>query len=114
MTAGYTRISTGTMHKLVEAVAAEAFNVPMRDVRAGVHDEQGQINLSLAVPLLLSLNKAGERVGHDGGTVFGRAASARAVVAGRIHSLAGAAVGRVDVRFTGIHDGQHVKAGRVQ
>ncbi|AIY02828.1 hypothetical protein ART_3229 [Arthrobacter sp. PAMC 25486] len=105
--AGYTSISSGTIAQLVAAIAAEAFNVPRRNVRAGVHDEQGQVSVSLAVPLAMSLM-------GDGGTVFERAASARAVVASRIHALAGSTVGRVDVRFTGIHEGQHVNARRVQ
>ncbi len=102
--AGYTSISSGTIHRLVAAIAAQAFNVPVQDVRAEVHDEQGQASVSLAVPLAM----------FDGGTVFGRAASARAVVASRIQALAGTVVGRVDVRFTGIHLRQQTGAGRVQ
>lgn len=115
--AGYTSISAGTMHHLVAAIAAEAFNIPVRDVRAGIRDEQGQVSVSLAVPLVLGV--AGKLATFDGGTVFERAGSARVVVASRIQALAGTVVGRVDVRFTGIHNGKQANgkqatAGRVQ
>lgn len=117
--AGYTSISAGTMHRLATAIAAEAFNVPMRDVRAGIGDEQGQVSVSLAVPLALNIadwGRAGEKpgVGNDGATVFERAALARSVVASRVEALAGATVGRVDIRFTGIHHGKYTTAGRVK
>ena len=123
MRAGYTSISSGAMHQLVEAIAAEAFNVPLREVRAGVHDEQGQVSVSLAVPLtnwgfsggqIRPESRGWEPVKDDGGTVFERAASARTVVAARVQALAGAVVGRVDVRFTGIHQGQQTTTGRLQ
>jgi hypothetical protein len=111
MRAGYTRISAGSMHQLAAAIAAEAFKVPLREVRAGVRDGQGQVSVSLAVPLALG---AGELVGNDGGALFGWAQSARAVVARRLHELAGTTVGRVDIRFTGLKGGTQANAGRVQ
>ena len=123
MRAGYTSISSGAMHQLVEAIAAEAFNVPLREVRAGVHDELGQVSVSLAVPLANWGLSGGEvrpasrgrgPVKDDGGTVFERAATARSAVSARVQALAGAVVGRVDVRFTGIHHGQQATAGRLQ
>ena len=123
MRAGYTSISSGAMHQLVEAVAAEAFNVPLREVRAGVHDEQGQVSVSLAVPLTNWGLSGGENrlesrglepVKNDGGTVFERAASARTEVAARVQTLAGTVVGRVDIRFTGIQNGTQATAGRLQ
>lgn len=119
--AGYTSICAGTMDKLVAAIAADAFNVPLKEVRAGVHDESGQVSVSLAVPLALfpaaELNGRSElNVGADlkGGTVFERAASGRQRVAQGIEALAGSTVGRVDVRFTGIHEPDPRNAGRVQ
>lgn len=114
--AGYTSISSGTMHQLAAAIAAEAFNVPLRDVRAGIGDEQGQVSVSLALPLAFQLephSPIGTTGKHDGATVFERAASARSVVASRVEALAGATVGRVDIRFTGIHHGK-TTAGRVK
>ncbi|WP_425862727.1 hypothetical protein [Arthrobacter sp. TWP1-1] len=115
--AGYTSISSGTMDQLLAAIAAETFNVPLRDVRAGIHDEQGQVSVTLAVPVALTL--MAERPGkdflaNDAGTLFERAASARAVVAQRLYELAGTNITRVDVRFTGIHDRKQATAGRVQ
>jgi hypothetical protein len=114
--AGYTSISSGTMHQLAAAIAAEAFTVPRRDVRAGIGDEQGQLSVSLALPLAFQLaphGPTGSKAGHDGGTVFERAARARSVVADRIEELSGASVARVDIRFTGIHHGKNTAAGRV-
>lgn len=115
--AGYTSISSGTMHQLAAAVAAEAFKVPRRDVRAGIGDEKGQLRVSLALPLAFQLgphDSIAAMAGDDGGTVFERAASARSVVAARIEELAGACVARVDIRFTGIHHGKNNAAGRVR
>ncbi|MDD0859974.1 hypothetical protein NHF46_24375 [Arthrobacter alpinus] len=115
MRAGYTSISAGTMDKLVAAIAADAFNVPLKDVRAGVHDQSGQVSVSLAVPLVLRL--AAELNGRsetNGGTVFERAASGRQRVTQGIEVLAGSTVGRVDIRFTGIHEPDPRNAGRVQ
>lgn len=120
--AGYTRISTGTLQRLVTAIAAEAFHVPAGTVRAGIHDDQGLMGVRLALPLAMgpltangSKTMANGVTGmDDGGTVFERAASARAVVALRIHALAGSSVGRVDIRFTGIHEGKPLLGGRVK
>lgn len=118
--AGYTSISAGTMEKLVAAIAADAFNVPLKDVRAGVHDESGQVSVSLAVPLALrpaaEFNRSNEpgSAGLTPGTVFERAASGRQRVAQGIEALAGSTVGRVNVRFTGIHEPDQKNAGRVQ
>ncbi|MEO6531017.1 MAG: hypothetical protein ABI563_00695 [Specibacter sp.] len=108
MRAGYTTISTGTMAQLLTAVAAEACNVPSRDVHASLHDDQGQLSVQLAVPLAL------RGAVNDGGTIFERAAAARAEVAERLQELAGTAVQRVDIRYTGIQGGDHKRAGRVQ
>lgn len=117
--AGYTTISTGTMAQLVAAIAGEACNVPSKDVRANLRDDQGQLSVSLAVPLALwdtaremhrPGNPAGELEGHDGGSLFERAAAARVLVASRIQELAGATVRRVDIRYTGIHRGDHANA----
>lgn len=109
--AGYTTISSATMAQLVTAVAAEACNVPSKDVRVSLHDDQGQLSVQLAVPLALG---GPAQMGHDGGTIFERAAAARALVAARIQELAGTAVRRVDIRYTGIHGQEHSKVRRVQ
>lgn len=124
--AGYTTISPGTMAQLLTAVAAEACNVPSKDVRASLHNDQGQLSVQLAVPLVLyepwgpasegprPRNEAGELVGNDGGTIFERAAAARALVAARLQELAGTAVHRVDIRYTGAQSQDHRKVRRVQ
>ena len=117
MRAGYTSISSGTLQRLLVALAADAFNVPHGDVRAGISDEQGQVSVSLAVPLALHINPDLAAVGlstKDGGTIFERAATARSVVAERFHCLTGSAVGTVNVRFTGLHQMNHANAGRVR
>lgn len=116
MRAGYTSISSGTMHQLVAAIAADAFNVPLRDVRAGINDGQGQVSVQLAVPLAIPAlaKEAGqEQAQNRAGTLFERAATARKVVAQRLHHLAGINVGQVDIRFTGVHHGKPSTAGRV-
>ncbi|MGO2541303.1 MAG: hypothetical protein ACTH8J_09160 [Specibacter sp.] len=115
--AGYTSISSGTMDQLVAVIAAEAFNVPLRDVRAGINDEQGQVSVSLAVPVALTImaELPSKNIRMDNaGTLFERAAAAKTVVTQRLQELAGTTVHRVDVRFTGIHDGKISTAGRVQ
>lgn len=116
--AGYTSISAGTMNQLVAAIAADAFHVPLPDVRASLHDEQGQISVSLAVPLATRTVPEGSGPTlfstPDGGTLLEWAASGRAVVARRMQVLSGSTVGRVDVRFTGIHNPERLNAGRVK
>ncbi|WP_449374509.1 hypothetical protein [Arthrobacter psychrolactophilus] len=111
--AGYTSISSGTMTQLISAIAADAFRVPLKDVRAGIHSGPGQVSVSLAVPVALSLAPSilgSSPKTDDGGTLFERASSARAVVISRISELAGTSINRVDIRFTGIQ----ATVGRVQ
>lgn len=112
--AGYTTISPGTMAQLLTAVAAEACNVPSKDVRASLHNDQGQLSVQLAVPLVLHEPWGPALVGNDGGTIFERAAAARALVAARLQELAGTAVQRVDIRYTGAQSQDHRKVRRVQ
>ncbi len=101
--AGHTVISAGTMERLVAVIAADAFKVPLREVRAKVSDRQGQVSVSLAlavgIPALADIGRTTPIPAS--GTVFHRAAAARTTIAGRIHALAGTTVGRVDIRFTG-------------
>ena len=94
--AGHTVISAGTMERLVAVIAADAFKVPLREVRAKVSDRQGQVSVSLALADIGRTTPI-----PASGTVFHRAAAARTTIAGRIHALAGTTVGRVDIRFTG-------------
>ncbi|ALE04490.1 hypothetical protein AL755_02095 (plasmid) [Arthrobacter sp. ERGS1:01] len=108
--AGHTSISAGTMTRLAAAIAADAFKVPLRDVRAGVRDGQGQLSVSLALALAITPFSEIARTPRDPdnnrnpgvGTVFQRADAARAVIARRMQELAGSSVGRVDIRFTGV------------
>jgi len=105
MRAGHTTISAGTLERLATAIAADAFKVPLGSVRAGIRDRQGQLSVSLALALAVAPlaeiagNARKGEGGHD--TVFQRAATAREIIAKRIQELAGASVGRVDIRFTG-------------
>ncbi|PYI38955.1 hypothetical protein CVS30_06475 [Arthrobacter psychrolactophilus] len=108
--AGYTSISSGTMTQLISAIASDAFDVPLKDVRTGIHSGPGQVSVSLAVPVALSLDPGSSHKTDDGGTLFERASSARAVVISRIGELAGTSINRVDIRFTGIQ----ATVGRVQ
>ena len=73
--AGYTSISSGTMTQLISAIAADAFGVPLKDVRAGIHSRPGQVSVSLAVPMALSLDPGSSHKTDDGGTLFERASS---------------------------------------
>ncbi|MET4002110.1 hypothetical protein ABIB48_000819 [Arthrobacter sp. UYCu511] len=117
MCAGYTNISSGTLDQLIAAIAADAFKVPLQEVRASLHDEQGQVGVRLVVPLMVRAAKENSTAVFstlDGGTVFEWAAAARKVVAARFALLAGSTVARVDVRFTGIHEAMSRTAGRVQ
>ncbi|WP_104087182.1 hypothetical protein [Arthrobacter sp. GMC3] len=106
MRAGHTTISAGTMERLVAAIAADAFRVPLQAVRAGVRDGQGQLSVSLALALAmppLAELARNARAGAGDYNVFQQAASARETIAARIQALAGTSVGRVDIRFTGVH-----------
>lgn len=104
--AGHTRISARAMKRVVEAAAAEAFRIPSRDVHATVDDAHGDLGISLAVPLqlptLADAARNPQAVSAGGGTVYDRAAAARARIIRRTHEVAGASVGRVDIRITGI------------
>jgi hypothetical protein len=101
--AGHTSISAGTMARLAAAIAADAFKVPLRDVRAGVRDGQGQLSVSLALALAITPLSEIARTPRDpdNRTVFQRADAARETIARRMQELAGSSVGRVDIRFTG-------------
>ncbi|PYI69706.1 hypothetical protein CVV68_00945 [Arthrobacter livingstonensis] len=103
--AGHTAISAGTLQRLVAAIAADAFKVPMNQVRAGVRDGQGQLSVSLALALAtvpLSELAGSARAGVDQ-AVFSRAATARETIVRRVQDLSGSSVGQVDIRFTGVH-----------
>ncbi|WP_186760084.1 hypothetical protein [Arthrobacter alpinus] len=103
--AGHTTISTGTMQRLVAAIAADAFKVPLQEVHARVRDGHGQLSVSLALALaIVPLAEIAQNAqAAEGDTVFYRAAAARETIAKRIQALAGTSVGRVDIRFTGAH-----------
>ncbi|GAA4660912.1 hypothetical protein [Arthrobacter cryoconiti] len=120
---GYTSISTGAMEHLAAAIAAHAFDVPRGEVRAVLGDEQGSLIVSLALALSLPGPGGDGRQNRGpgylaeaetgGATVFERAAASRAVLTARMQELAGTIVSRVDVRFTGIHNGHHTRTRRV-
>lgn len=103
--AGHTRVSARAMKRVVEASAAEAFGIPSADVHATIDDADGDLGISLAVPLQLpSLPEAArnpQAVRAGGGTVYERAAAARDRIIQRTSEVAGASVGRVDIRITG-------------
>ncbi len=103
---GHNRISTQALTSTAKAVAAEAFNIPPRSIRADWTDDGGLLALSLALPVAIP---ALDRVRRDpsvidgfGGTVWNRASSAKSIILERVIQLTGSRLSRVDIRFTGI------------
>ena len=110
--AGHTTITAAAMRKVVEAVGATAFGIPAGDVHASLADENGQLSVSLALPVAIpSLLQAARNTPlvHDGGTLYQRAAAARAEIIDRTREVAGTTVGRVDISITGIRKGTEMR-----
>jgi hypothetical protein len=107
-TPGRTRIASGALTRLLQAITAEVFAVPADAVKARIEDDAGLLRVavavSLAVPPLLG------DPATPGDSLYGRASGARAAIIARAQELAGTAVSRVDIRLTGIHQERQVRA----
>lgn len=97
--AGYTRVSAQALTNTARAVAAEAFGVAPRLVRAFLRDDAGYLALSIQVPLPLADSLSGSQQ-----TVLELVADRRAKIGARFSMLTGSLVSRVDVRITGVVD----------
>ncbi|MBG0739054.1 hypothetical protein IV500_06530 [Paeniglutamicibacter antarcticus] len=104
--AGHTRITAGALIRTITAVTAEAFSIPVADVKASVGDDGGRLRIDLRLPIVLpSFTEAARRpdlVRAGGGTMYDRADAGRSAVAARVRELTGSAVGRIDIRLTGL------------
>lgn len=113
---GHTRITSAALHHTVEAITAAAFGVPASEVRAWIHDDQGQLGVTVAVALdVPSLTEAARNpdvVAAMGGTLYERAERARTEIVSGAMKIAGASVGQVDIRLTGLY--KEKKEGRLR
>lgn len=111
--AGRTRISSQALTRVVEAIVADVFGVPVQNLKARLRDQQGQLWVSVAVPTTVPpLRQIGNisDVG-DEGSLYDRADAGRQRIIDRTHLLTGYVVGRVDIRLTGRATTQQVKLG---
>lgn len=108
--AGHTRITSAALHHTVEAIAATAFGVPTREVKARIHDDQGHLAVTVAVAIAVpSLTDAARNPGivaATGGTLYERAEHARTRIIDDALNIAGTSVAQVDIRLTGLHRGE--------
>lgn len=95
---GWDRVATAALVHTAQAAAAEALEVPIREVRARVTDD-GRGALAVEVEGPLALPQLGA---HDlpDEPVIARTHRARGVIAGRIHAVTGRHVARVSVVYT--------------
>ncbi|MET3176564.1 UNVERIFIED_ORG: hypothetical protein ABIB52_004439 [Arthrobacter sp. UYCu721] len=105
--AGHTRIAANALTHTIGAVTAEAFKVPVAEVKVSLRDDAGRLAISVRVPVtVLPLADAArhpEQVSAGGGTLYERADAARATIAGRLHRLTGVDIGGIDLRLTAAH-----------
>lgn len=103
---GHNRISTQALTSTAKAVAADAFNISPRSIRADWRDDAGLLALSLSLPVAIpALDRVSREPGvvdGFGGTVWDRANSAKADILERVGQLTGSRLRRVDIRFTGV------------
>jgi hypothetical protein len=97
-------ISARAIEKVVRAVTAEQFDVPVRTVSADLQDEAGRLDLAIrtairVVPLARVESDPGV-VERTGGTVLERAAEGEQVIIDRVGAITGSAVAKVALRFT--------------
>ncbi|WP_019481950.1 hypothetical protein [Arthrobacter sp. TB 23] len=104
---GHTRVTKAALTHTTEAVVAEVFGVPRRDVRVSLADDGGALGMAVSVPLpaptLLQAARNPQAVEQGGGTLFERAENARSGIRAAASRVTGSEVGRIDIRLTGIH-----------
>lgn len=101
--AGHTSISSQALTRVVEAIVADVFGVPVQNLKARLRDQQGQLWVSVAVPMTVPpLRQIGgiPDVG-GGGSLYDRADAGRQRIIDRTRLLTGYVVGRVDIRLMG-------------
>ena len=104
---GHTRVTKAALTHTTEAVVAEAFGVPRRDVKVSLADDDGALGITVSVPLpaptFLAAARNPQSVRQGGGTFFERAETARSGIRETATRVTGSEVGRIDIRLTGIH-----------
>ncbi|QNE14587.1 hypothetical protein [Pseudarthrobacter sp. NBSH8] len=103
--AGHTKVTAHALTKVIEVIAADAFDIPPDRVTVDIQDAKGRLGISAAVAVVVpSLLQAAHRgPSPTDETVYARAARARSVIIDRIGQVAGADVDRVDITVHGIH-----------
>lgn len=101
--AGHTSISSRALTRVVEAIVADVFGVPVQDLKARLRDRQGQLWVSVAVPMAVPPLRQIGRIPEVGGdeSLYDRADAGRQRIIDRTRLLTGYVVGRVDIRLMG-------------
>lgn len=110
--AGLNRVSTQALTTLAQAAAAAELGVRPADVRADWSDDAGLLALRVVAPVAIP-DLADVSVPADivrwGGSVWERAASAKARILDSVGALSGASLSRVDIRISGVRVGRPVR-----
>jgi hypothetical protein len=109
--AGHTRISAQALTRVVEAITAEVFGVPVQNLKARLRDHQGLLWVSVAVPMAVPPLRQIGRIPDLGGegSLYDRADANRQRIIDRTRLLTGYVVGRVDIRLMGRPPTQQVR-----
>lgn len=107
--AGRTRVSSRALDRVVGAVAADALGVETKAVHVRLGDDRGSLAIAVASPIrAVPLVSPGRVAGlssprsKPAGTLLQRAEAAQRQIKKRVSELTGSAVGRVEVRLTGV------------
>lgn len=108
---GHTSISSRALTRVVEAIVADVFGVPVQNLKARLRDQQGQLWVSVAVPMTVPPLRQIGRIPDLGGegSLYDRADAGRQRIIDRTRLLTGYVVGRVDIRLMGGPPTQQVK-----
>ncbi|QWT24597.1 hypothetical protein KPL76_04215 [Subtercola sp. PAMC28395] len=106
---GRTRVSSRALDRIVGAVAADALGVETKVVQVRLGDDGGSLAIAVASPIrAVPLVSPGRVAGPSSsrskptGTLLQRAEAAQDQIKNRVGELTGSAVGRVEVRLTGV------------
>ncbi|WP_051479142.1 hypothetical protein [Arthrobacter sp. H5] len=98
---GRTRVTKAALTHTVQAVAADAFDIPRNRVSTAIEDRNGLLGISVEVPAIVhTLGGAGNRTG---GSLFERADLARARIHEQAGRLTGSELRAIEIALTGIH-----------
>ncbi|MDQ4490166.1 hypothetical protein RBS60_08120 [Sinomonas sp. ASV486] len=105
-------MSTQALTTLAQAAAAAELGVRPADVRADWSDDAGLLALRVvapvAIPDLADVSGPADML-RWGGSVWERAASAKARILESVMTLSGATLSRVDIRISGVRVGRPVR-----